>query len=81
MLLAAETALLVGDTGDAVALNLAGRSPERPSADTTRPSARQADDIPSARVAARLYGHRVEALSERTETSTTWADKDGSLTT
>ena len=41
----------------------------------------QAADIPSARVAARLSGKRVEALSERTETSTTWVNKDGSLTT
>ncbi|UNM16280.1 DNRLRE domain-containing protein [Streptomyces formicae] len=40
-----------------------------------------AADIPSARVSARLSGKRVEALSERTETSTTWANKDGSLTT
>jgi RHS repeat-associated protein len=40
-----------------------------------------AADITSARVAARLSGQRVEALSERTETSTTWANKDGSLTT
>ncbi|MEV8553836.1 DNRLRE domain-containing protein [Streptomyces glaucescens] len=40
-----------------------------------------AADIPSARVTARLSGHRVEALSERTETSTTWVNKDGSLTT
>ncbi|WP_327249292.1 RHS repeat-associated core domain-containing protein [Streptomyces sp. NBC_01320] len=38
-------------------------------------------DVTSARVAARLSGQRVEALSERTETSTTWANKDGSLTT
>ncbi|WP_398912409.1 hypothetical protein [Streptomyces sp. CEV 2-1] len=30
---------------------------------------------------ARLSGKRVEALSERTETSTTWANKNGSLTT
>ncbi|MEK2495613.1 DNRLRE domain-containing protein, partial [Kitasatospora purpeofusca] len=37
--------------------------------------------MPSARVAARLSGKRVEALSERTETSTTWVDKDGTLTT
>ncbi|MGW0828051.1 DNRLRE domain-containing protein [Streptomyces sp. NPDC002845] len=44
-------------------------------------TATQAADIPSARVAARLSGKRVEALSERTETSTTWANKDGSLTT
>ncbi|MBT2470777.1 RHS repeat-associated core domain-containing protein [Streptomyces sp. ISL-66] len=40
-----------------------------------------AADIASARVAARLSGKRVEALSERSETSTTWANKDGSLTT
>ncbi|MEU9230365.1 RHS repeat-associated core domain-containing protein [Streptomyces massasporeus] len=44
-------------------------------------TATQAADIPSARVAARLSGKRVEALSERTETSTTWVNKDGSLTT
>ncbi|MCB5165064.1 DNRLRE domain-containing protein [Streptomyces bambusae] len=41
----------------------------------------QAADLASARVAARLSGKRVEALSERTETSTTWVNKDGSLTT
>ncbi|MFE7191481.1 DNRLRE domain-containing protein [Kitasatospora sp. NPDC057541] len=40
-----------------------------------------AADVPSARIAARLSGQRVEALSERTETSTTWVNKDGSLTT
>ncbi|GAB2726439.1 hypothetical protein GCM10027072_20600 [Streptomyces bullii] len=40
-----------------------------------------AADIASAKVAARLSGRRVEALSERTETSTTWVNKDGSLTT
>ncbi|MBD0736451.1 DNRLRE domain-containing protein [Streptomyces sp. CBMA29] len=44
-------------------------------------SASEAADLPSARVAARLEGKRVEALSERTETSTTWVNKDGSLTT
>ncbi|MFB8772439.1 DNRLRE domain-containing protein [Streptomyces broussonetiae] len=41
----------------------------------------QAADIPSAKAAARLSGKRVEALSERTETSTTWVNEDGSLTT
>ncbi|MGW5599498.1 RHS repeat-associated core domain-containing protein [Streptomyces rochei] len=51
------------------------------SAAQKRPVATQAADIPSARVAARLSGKRIEALSERTETSTTWANKDGSLTT
>ncbi|MGW4031211.1 DNRLRE domain-containing protein [Streptomyces sp. NPDC004838] len=44
-------------------------------------SVTQAADISSARVAARLSGKRVEALSERTETSTTWVNKNGSLTT
>lgn len=48
---------------------------------TKKATATQAADIPSARVAARLSGKRVEALSERTETSTTWVNKDGSLTT
>ncbi|MFD4244407.1 hypothetical protein ACFWP3_22855, partial [Streptomyces sp. NPDC058525] len=43
-------------------------------------TAQSAADIPSARVAARLYKHRVEALSERSETSTTWVNQDGSLT-
>lgn len=52
-----------------------------PAAAPKKPAATQAADIPSARVAARLSGKRVEALSERTETSTTWANKDGSLTT
>ncbi|MFF9322858.1 RHS repeat-associated core domain-containing protein [Streptomyces sp. NPDC014735] len=46
-----------------------------------KPTVVQAADIASARVAARLSGKRVEALSERTETSTTWVNKDGSLTT
>ncbi|MFD8886804.1 DNRLRE domain-containing protein [Streptomyces erythrochromogenes] len=44
-------------------------------------TAQSAADIPSARVAARLYKHRVEALSERSETSTTYVNQDGSLTT
>ncbi|MFD0313342.1 DNRLRE domain-containing protein [Streptomyces flavalbus] len=80
-LLVVEAAMLVGDTGDAVALNLSGNRQEAKAAQPEKPGVRQADDIPSARVAARLYGHRVEALSERTETSTTWVNEDGSLTT
>ncbi|MFG3590485.1 DNRLRE domain-containing protein [Streptomyces sp. NPDC047990] len=81
MLLAAESALLAADTGDAVALNLSAQRQETKTAERKKPAVEQADDIPSARIAARLSGHRVEALSERTETSTTWANKDGSLTT
>ncbi|MGA5772054.1 DNRLRE domain-containing protein [Streptomyces pseudogriseolus] len=56
------------------------QSPQQPHA-AEKAAVTQAADIPSARVAARLSGKRVEALSERTETSTTWANKDGSLTT
>ncbi|MFJ9953524.1 DNRLRE domain-containing protein [Kitasatospora sp. NPDC091207] len=37
--------------------------------------------VPTARVAARTTGKRVEAVSERSETSTTWANPDGTLTT
>ncbi|WRZ44412.1 DNRLRE domain-containing protein [Streptomyces sp. NBC_00151] len=40
-----------------------------------------APDVPSALAEAKRSGKRVEALSERTETSTTWAGQDGSLTT
>ncbi|MGK9465182.1 RHS repeat-associated core domain-containing protein (plasmid) [Streptomyces sp. G6] len=58
----------------------AGPRSEAPAA-PRKQTATQAADIPSARVAARLSGKRVEALSERTETSTTWANRDGSLTT
>ncbi|MCC9708460.1 DNRLRE domain-containing protein [Streptomyces sp. MNU76] len=55
-------------------------SPTRTVDAPKKTTATQAADIPSARVAARLSGKRVEALSERTETSTTWVNKDGSLT-
>ncbi|WNI24930.1 DNRLRE domain-containing protein [Streptomyces sp. ITFR-16] len=43
--------------------------------------ATSAADLASARVLARLSGKRVEALGERTETSTTWVNPSGSLTT
>ncbi|MFJ4869629.1 DNRLRE domain-containing protein [Streptomyces sp. NPDC088757] len=67
-------------TLDGATSALAQTPQPRPAAEPTQ-AATQAADIPSARVAARLSGKRVEALSERTETSTTWANKDGSLTT
>ncbi|SFY45256.1 hypothetical protein SAMN02787144_10674 [Streptomyces atratus] len=71
----ALAATLIHGTSDAFAAS--------PQAATSakRSAATQAADIPSARVAARLSGKRVEALSERTETSTTWVNKNGSLTT
>ncbi|MGW5093626.1 DNRLRE domain-containing protein [Streptomyces nodosus] len=79
MVLAAETALVVANTGQAVAFTR-----EKIQQTATKETAKgpvSAADIPSAKVAARLSGKRVEALSERTETSTTWVNKDGSLTT
>lgn len=42
--------------------------------------ASEAADIRSARLLARLSGKRVEALSERNESTTTWVNPDGSLT-
>ncbi|MEU8445858.1 DNRLRE domain-containing protein [Streptomyces microflavus] len=54
---------------------------DEPAVEPSRQAATEASDITSARVAARLSGRRVEALSERTETSTTWVNGDGSLTT
>ncbi|MFJ8112457.1 DNRLRE domain-containing protein [Streptomyces sp. NPDC096132] len=78
--LAVESALIVGGSGQVVALP-AGTPIAESAATKNEKGPKQAADIPSARVAARLYGHRVEALDERTETSTTWVNKDGSLTT
>ncbi|MFB7559219.1 DNRLRE domain-containing protein [Streptomyces brevispora] len=61
---------------------VAAPSGPRSAASQQKPSAAtSAADIASARVAARLSGKRVEALSERTESSTTWVNEDGSLTT
>ncbi|WP_253267218.1 hypothetical protein [Streptomyces sp. NL15-2K] len=66
------------NTGQAFALADQPKSATRAAKPKT---ATTAADIPSARVAARLSGHRVEALSERSETSTTWVNKNGTLTT
>ncbi|MFJ3197944.1 DNRLRE domain-containing protein [Streptomyces griseoviridis] len=74
--LALAASLLEGVFTGAVAAPRA-EPPEAPAA----AAASEAADIPSARVAARLSGKRVEALAERTETSTTWANADGTLTT
>ncbi|WP_445271843.1 hypothetical protein, partial [Streptomyces sp. DSM 41978] len=70
LVLAVEMAL-VTESGHAVALSR--QAPENPVAEQPVPEGpREAEDILSAKVAAKLYGKRVEALSERTETSTTW---------
>ncbi|MGW6564963.1 DNRLRE domain-containing protein [Streptomyces sp. NPDC054975] len=72
-ILVAETAVVIATTGEAVAL------PSPPV--TEKPVyATAASDLASAQVAARLSGKRVEALSARTESSTTWANPDGTVT-
>ncbi|MGW6394144.1 DNRLRE domain-containing protein [Streptomyces sp. NPDC055103] len=74
-LLAVEAAIVLETTGQAVAL------PSQLSAVDNTPYPTEAADLPSATVAARLSGKRVEALSERTESATTWANPDGTVTT
>jgi hypothetical protein len=65
---------------EGVAVAAPGERPdEAPKSKVKAPAA--AADIASAKVAARLSGKRVEALSERTETSRTWVNKNGSLMT
>lgn len=66
---------------DGVYTSAAAEPAETAATAPKKPAVTEAADIASARVAARLGGNRVEALSERTETSTTWVHKDGSLTT
>ncbi|MGO4635968.1 hypothetical protein AB4225_34375, partial [Streptomyces sp. 2RAF24] len=73
-LMAFEAAVVVATTGQAVALSSRETAAERPAYAT------EAADLPSAQVAARLSGKRVEALSERTESTTTWANPDGTVT-
>ncbi|MEU4025252.1 DNRLRE domain-containing protein [Streptomyces anulatus] len=79
MMLAVEMAVLT-DSGQAVAVTR--QAPQTPAAEKAASGGpAEAADILSAKAAAKLSGRRVEALSERTETSTTWVNKDGSLTT
>ena len=56
------------------------QAPTVPVQAPTQSYAGEAADVPSARVLARLSGKRVEALSERDESTTTWVNPDGSLT-
>ncbi|MFE5797990.1 DNRLRE domain-containing protein, partial [Streptomyces sp. NPDC056503] len=72
-----ETAVVVATTGEAVALASSAKSAKQE--DRVYPT--EAADLPSATVAARLSGKRVEARSERTESTTTWANPDGTVTT
>lgn len=71
-----ETAIVAGPAKQAAA-----STSQQPAAASVTPSPTEAADLASATVAARLSGKRVEALSERTESSTTWANPDGTVTT
>ncbi|MFF2778861.1 DNRLRE domain-containing protein [Streptomyces sp. NPDC058052] len=73
--MAVEVIIALEASGSAVALPGSGSSADG------RAYAAEASDLPSAVVAARLSGQRVEALAERTESTTTWANPDGTVTT
>ncbi|MFF5789321.1 DNRLRE domain-containing protein [Streptomyces sp. NPDC012693] len=76
VLMAVEATFALGGTGQAMAL-----PSQLPSPAQNTPHSTEAADLPSATVAARLSGKRVEALAERTESTTTWANPDGTATT
>lgn len=82
MALAIEAAALVGNTGTAVAVAPADAHPGSVAASPPAASqgAAQAQDVPSARLMARLQHRRIEALSERTDASQTFVNVDGTLT-
>ncbi|WP_327191819.1 DNRLRE domain-containing protein [Streptomyces xinghaiensis] len=76
MLLAAEAAVTVAATGQAVAL-----SSQVPAAEaTTDLGPAQAGDEASAMLMARLQDRRIEVLDARTEDTTSWANPDGTVT-
>lgn len=76
----AGTLLAVGLLG-AVGPVAPASAAEDAAAVTKTPKLTSRLDVPSARVAARAQGAPVEALSERTSTSTTWVNPDGSFDT
>lgn len=76
---ALATALAVIGSG-LVAVQVA-TPPVRAAVAATATSPAEKPDLVSARLAARLGGHRVEITGERTETASTFANPDGTLTT
>ena len=65
-------------TGEALAAPPVAPAQEEP---TRGPNGLEAPDIASARTIAQLEGERVEVIGERTESSSTWAMPDGTMTT
>lgn len=74
-----EAALTVADTGQAVAMTRPSSAAEQAAKPPVQ-YAKEAEDLASAQVAAKLSGRRVEALSERTETTSSYANPDGTVT-
>ena len=78
----------VGRVALVMALVVSGESVLTPTSAAAQPAPAQAPapadagpdeaaDIPSAMATARLRGRRIEALSERSETSQTWVNPEG----
>lgn len=65
----------------AVAAPAADPAPDPAVQPTTGPTGLEAPDIASAKTIAALQGERVEVIGERTVTSSTWVNPDGTLTT
>lgn len=76
---AVSAVLLAGGLEAPAALAAPAATPKT-AGPAAKPAVSEAADVASARVAARLSGRRVEALSERSESATTWVNPDGSLT-
>ncbi|MFE2267228.1 DNRLRE domain-containing protein [Streptomyces griseosporeus] len=76
--MAVEAALVIGDTGQAIALSQA-----TPTATSSKPKnlgSATADSLAAARLKAKIQNRRIEATDARTETSTTYVNPDGSVT-
>lgn len=78
VVLAAEAAITVSATGQAVAVP--GQVPAAPASSPAALGPAQAQDEASALLMARLQKRRVEVLGDRTDASQTFANADGTLT-
>ncbi|MFF7456764.1 DNRLRE domain-containing protein [Kitasatospora sp. NPDC008115] len=76
VVLAAEAAAVIMTTGQAVAVTPASPAPK---ADRALGAA-EAKDIATAHLKARLENRRIEVVDERTESTTTWINPDGTTT-
>ncbi|MET7899441.1 hypothetical protein [Streptomyces mirabilis] len=79
MALAVETATVIAETGQAMAVTPATVSVPA-AAETPAYGPAEAADAASALLMARLQNRRIEDLSARTEFSTSFVDPDGSVT-